>query len=288
MTHQQQAPVSARPDRDGADGHDVETPDRIMRRFGITILDADPRAATTVMSMPIAGLRNPFTGAPTIGPLAILIDAVGGLVNHFRRGPDEWTVSSELALELSPGGGEHATADPHTPVVAHARPLGPRDSSSLSLCTLKLGDTTIGGGTVRSYFISAERVIAANPVETSTVSPPTELSDLIAVQIGPAAGDTRVLLQRVDPILTNDVGTVHGGVAAAGLELAASAAINSTGGRLRTASVRVNFLRPFFASGHSRYEATPLRIGRGTAVADAQAINDDGRVALTARITAYR
>jgi uncharacterized protein (TIGR00369 family) len=52
--------------------------------------------------------------------------------------------------------------------------------------------------------------------------------------------------------------------------------------------VRVNFLRPFFAGQRSRYEASPVRIGSTTAVADAQAINDDGRAALTARITAYR
>jgi acyl-coenzyme A thioesterase PaaI-like protein len=50
----------------------------------------------------------------------------------------------------------------------------------------------------------------------------------------------------------------------------------------------VNFLRPFFASGESRYVATPVRVGRNTAVADAQAIGADGKTALTARVTAYR
>jgi hypothetical protein len=33
---------------------------------------------------------------------------------------------------------------------------------------------------------------------------------------------------------------------------------------------------------------TLLRIGRGTAVSDAQAVDDDGKVALTARVTAHR
>jgi uncharacterized protein (TIGR00369 family) len=99
----------------------------------------------------------------------------------------------------------------------------------------------------------------------------------------------RVLLQRVDPILNNAIGVVNGGVASAGLELAGSAAVNDAPGRLlRTASIRVNFLRPFFASANSRYEAGPLRIGRGIAVADARAVDEDGRVALIARVTAYR
>jgi uncharacterized protein (TIGR00369 family) len=141
---------------------------------------------------------------------------------------------------------------------------------------------------VRSYFVPGERVVPANPPETLARTAQTDVSDLMAVEIASAAGDMPVLLQRADPILNNGVGTVHGGVAAAALELVASAAINTGGVLFRTASVRVNFLRPFFASARSRYEATPLRIGRGTAVADAQAVNEDGKVALIARVTAYR
>jgi acyl-coenzyme A thioesterase PaaI-like protein len=74
------------------------------------------------------------------------------------------------------------------------------------------------------------------------------------------------------------------------LELAASAAINQgrADASLQTASLRVNFLRPFFAGANSRYEGTALRVGRGSAVGDAQAIGDDGKIALTARVTAYR
>ena len=86
-------------------------------------------------------------------------------------------------------------------------------------------------------------------------------------------------------------GAGAGGVASAGLELVASAAVNNgavSGGFLRTASVRVNFMRPFFAGARSRYVGTPLRVGRNTAIGDAHAIDDNGKVALTARVTAYR
>ena len=104
------------------------------------------------------------------------------------------------------------------------------------------------------------------------------------------SGPDSVLAQRVDPNLNNDIDIVHGGVAAAGLELAASAAMNRdrSDGQLQTASLRVNFLRPFFAGADSRYVSTPLRAGRNTAVADPQAVGDDAKVALTARATAYR
>jgi uncharacterized protein (TIGR00369 family) len=288
MTIGQRAPVSAGTARNGADQHDIETPDRLMHRFGIEALDTDIAQATAVMSMPIAGMRNPFTGLPAIGPLAILVDAVSGLVNHFRRDTNEWTVSSELALELSPDGGERATADPDVAVIANGRPLGPKGRSSLSFCTLTCADIVIGSGTVRSYYIAMDDVILDGPADHLIRTSQTTLAELMAARIRPAADGMRVLLQGVDPILNNAVGVINGGVAAAGLEVAASAAMNVDGPPLRTASVRVNFLRPFFASQNSRYVSTPLRIGGGTAVADAQAVNEDGRVAVTARITAYR
>jgi acyl-coenzyme A thioesterase PaaI-like protein len=56
---------------------------------------------------------------------------------------------------------------------------------------------------------------------------------------------------------------------------------------LRTASLRVNFIRPFLAGHQSRYVGTAVRVGRSTAVGDAQAIGDDAKVAITARVTAY-
>jgi len=57
---------------------------------------------------------------------------------------------------------------------------------------------------------------------------------------------------------------------------------------MRTASVRVNFLRPYVAGDRSRDEASPLRIGRATAVADARPSARTAGPALTARVTAHR
>jgi hypothetical protein len=188
MTGSQQGTVSATPGHNRAAHHDIETPHHLLRRFGIEVLDIDTAEATAVMSMPIAGMRNPFTGLPAIGPLTILVDAASGLVNHFRRSTDEWTVSSELALELSPDGGELATANSDTPVVADARPLGPKGDSSLSVCTLTCGDTVIGGGTVRSYYISPDDVVLDSPADPLVRTPQTTLSELMAVRTRPGLG----------------------------------------------------------------------------------------------------
>jgi uncharacterized protein (TIGR00369 family) len=268
--------------------HDIETPASIQIRFGIEFLAASLADATVVMSMPMSGLRNPFTGAPTVGPLAILVDAAAGMVNHYRRRADLWTVSSELSLDVSPNGVE-AIDDVAAPVVASARAVGSVGTTPLSICTLTCGDTVIGTGTVRSVFIPANGVTAKQQPQTVLGEAPTR-ADLMAVQIQTDQDGSTVLNQDADPDLNNDIGIVHGGMAAAGLELAASAAINSdrSAGLLQTASLRVNFVRPFMAGSTSRYVGTPLRVGRTTGIADAQAIADDGKVALTARVTAYR
>ncbi len=268
--------------------HDIETPAAIQIRFGIEFLAASLTDATVVMSMPMSGLRNPFTGAPAIGPLAILVDAAAGMVNHYRRRADRWTVSSELSLDVSANGIE-AIADGAPSVVASARAVGSVGTTPLSICTLSCGDTVIGTGTVRSVFIPADGVTAKRPPQMVLGEAPT-LADLMAVQSQTGQDGSTVLSQRADPDLNNDIGIVHGGMAAAGLELAASAAINSDrcAGLFHTASLRVNFARPFMAGSASRYVGTPLRVGRTTGIADAQAIGDDGKVALTARVTAYR
>jgi uncharacterized protein (TIGR00369 family) len=265
--------------------HDLETPDSIQVRFGISYVESRPAEAVAALSMPMQRFRNPCNGAQTVGPLAILVDAAAGIVNHYRRRPGQWTVSSELSMDLSLDGVGHLDG----PVLATARAFGPLGATSLGICTLTYRGMVIGGGTVRSFFIDAEDVVPQRRSETLRRSAETTFADLIAVHVvdrdcGP------VLAQRVDGNLNNDIDIVHGGVAAAGLELAASAAVNQdrTGGLLQTASLRVNFLRPFFAGSESRYEGTPLRVGRNTAVGDAQAIGDDGRVAITARVTAYR
>ena len=265
--------------------HDLETPDSIQVRFGISYVESRPAEAIAALSMPMERFRNPFTGAPTVGPLAILVDAAAGIVNHYRRRPRQWTVSSELSMDLSLDG----VGDLDGPVLATAHALGPLGATSLGICTLTYGGKVIGGGTVRSFFIDADEVVPQYRSETLRRSPETTFADLMAAHVTDG-GAGPALAQRVDHNLNNDIDIVHGGVAAAGLELAASAAINRdrSDALLQTASVRVNFLRPFFAGADSRYEGTRLRVGRNTAVGDARAVGDDGKVALTARVTAYR
>ena len=273
-----------------AEGIDPETPLSVLRRFGVTTLEQDFDNFTVVASMPVAGMLKPFTSQPSIAGLAILVDDVAGRVNFYRCGRGQWTVSSELTVEITPGALASVLAAPDEPVIASARPLGPAGATLLSVCTLTHRGTVIGGGTVHTVPLSGgpqepERRGDDPLVRTAD----TTLAELMSAEPIPGEDGTYRLRQHPDPMINNLIGIVHGGVSSAGLEVVAAAAINHGQDKpLQTASIRVNFLRPFTAGAQSAYEATALRIGRTSAVGDARAVGDDGKVAVIARVTGYR
>ena len=265
-------------------GYPRNTP---LGRFGIETLEQDPDRC--VATLPTTQLVNPLTGVPTIATLALLVDHLGGLINHLRRGPGQWTVSSELSLEVVPDAVEVFASSPA--VLGTARPVGRRTADALGLCELRAGDAGLATATVRSFYIAAPANVADGwPDNATTAAPGRTLSELMAVDVGESGGAATVLLQREDPALNNIIGIVHGGISSMGLELAASAAVTRdvSGEAYRTASLRVNFLRPFHGGTAARYEATRLHRGRSSGVAEAQAVGSDGRVAMVGRLTAYR
>ena len=259
-----------------------------LGRFGIANLVDSPDPF--VSSMPVAGLVNPLTGVPTAGPLAVLVDHVAGLVNHYRRADDEWTVSSELSLELTPTALAVIADKPDVAVIATARPVGTRAESAFGTCELTIDDTVIGIGTVRSVYVTHPGEFPqewpATPVDARR---PTDLAEIMALRTGTGNGSA-VIHQDANPLLNNNLAIMHGGVAAAGLELAACAALNADrpDRPLNTASLRVNFLRQFVSGGDSRYVGTALRVGKRTGAADARAVGADAEIALIGRVTAYR
>ncbi|SEH56903.1 uncharacterized domain 1-containing protein [Mycolicibacterium rutilum] len=265
--------------------HPLNTP---LGRFGIVTSVDGP--AECVASIPVGGMTNALTGAPTIAPLAMLVDHACGLVNHRRRGPDEWTVSSELSVEVDPDAAAIIAEAPEEPVVATARPFGRKTDVALAVCDLAHRDTVLATATVRSFYIRTPGALGSFSDGPTGPMPPGTLADRMAVRVAEGGGAGQVLLQGEDPVLNNLIGIVHGGVSAMALEMVASAAINSArdDDLLRTSSLRVNFLRPFHSGAESRYVGTSLRVGRSTGVGEAQAIGSGGAPAIIARLTGYR
>lgn len=265
--------------------HPLNSP---LGRFGIDTLEQGPHRC--VATMPAAQLANPLTGAPTVASLALLVDHLGGLINHCRREPHQWTVSSELSLEVTPGAADVLAAAPEQPVVGVSRPLGRRAGDALGSCELRSGTEVIATATVRSFYIDAPDTLVEWQIDTSATQPGPTLAELMALGLAESAGAATVLLQGEDPALNNLLGVVHGGISSIGLELAGSAELNrdAPGAPYRTASLRVNFLRPFHSGTQARYVADRTHLGRSSGVAETRAVGSDGRVAMVGRLTAYR
>ena len=264
-------------------------PDPVMKRFAVTVLKLDPAAATSTMSMPLTGLRNPITGRASVATLALLMDMAAGMSNHLRRPRGSWTVSTELTLELRRDDVAEKINSAAGPVVAESCPIDLQDFGALSSCNLTCDGISIGSGSVRSFFVPGDRVVESAEPDVLQRGASTTLAELLALQISDVQEGECMLTQRDDPSLRNRTGVVHGGVASAALEVAAAGVIGAAGGgAFSTASLRVDFLRPFMAGTGSSYVASPLRVGRRAAVAEAKATGRDGRVALVARLAAYR
>jgi uncharacterized protein (TIGR00369 family) len=271
------------------DVYDIETPDAVEVRFDIHTLDYRDHDATAVLSMPVSGMTNPLTGAPTIAPLALLVDDAGSTATFARRG-GRWPVTTELALDLHPDCMAIIGSEKADTVLAHARITGSTAVDALATCTLKVGARIVGEATLRSVYISVPAVLSDRPSETLPKTTHTSLAELMAIAPRSQRDSSHILAQLADPMLLNAMGNVHGGVAATGLELVATAAISTEAGarRLRTGSIRANFLRPLIAGPDSRYEGTAVNVGSTVGLADARAVGDDGRVAVIARVTTYR
>lgn len=256
----------------------------MQRRFGIEQTAYDPDRLTIDLTMPLHGLLDPYTGHTSPAPLAVLVDAACGTINHQQFRAAAWGVSSELRLELRPGFPLSDAA-----VTAHAVSAGRSEAAALSTCTLMSEGLVVGAGSVRSFATPAG-TLSNSAVAEPTKHANTSLNQLMAISVESIGAGEAVLTQPHDPSLTNAIGFVHGGVAAAGLEIACSYALNhSQNAPFQTLSVTVNFLRPLSArTDVCRYAATVLHAGRSTAAADARAIDCDGRIALISRITAHR
>ena len=162
--------------------HPLNTP---LGRFGIVTSEDGPHGC--VASIPSGGMINPLTGAPTIATLAMLVDHVGGIVNHHRRLPDEWTLTSELSLEVHPDAADVVAAAPDVPVAATARPFGAKTDVALALCQFTHRETTWPPPPcVRSTRTPGH--LAAFPGGPTGPLPPGTLSDRMAVRVAESGG----------------------------------------------------------------------------------------------------
>ncbi|QRY42728.1 PaaI family thioesterase [Mycolicibacterium boenickei] len=270
------------------DGYDILSVDAVEERFGIQILSYDEEDANVRMRMPITALRNPFTGRVTIGPLPLLVDDSGSTVAYARRGRG-WPVTSELTLQLCHDAAETIECSAGSYLTSHAHPIYATEQGALAACTLMVEDKVIGTATVRTVFVAGGLPKYERPAETLPKSADLTLAELLAVSPSGDQAGYHVMAQHPDPMIFNASENVHGGIAATGMEMVGSAAIwEKVGDDFWSGSLQVNFLRPFVAGTSSHYAGSVAHAGSTVAVADAEAIGENGKLAATARLTAYR
>ena len=159
--------------------HPLKTP---LGRFGIVTSEEGPNGC--MASIPAGGMTNPLTGAPTIAPLAMLVDHIGGMINHHRREPDEWTVSSELSLELRTGRARVDRRGAGGPGNRRpARPCGRKGPNALGLCEFTHRGSVVATATVRSFYIKAPGHLTAFPEGPTGPLPAGTLADRMAVRV---------------------------------------------------------------------------------------------------------
>lgn len=172
----------------------------------------------------------------------------------------------------------------------HALP--PRAGSLISTCTAQAyghgrpqhasgvlhDDTGRLVATVSGWFLAAAAdAVAADRVGLAHEPAAAHLRALLAVDDGPAFE----LVAR--DVLSNALGSLHGGIGALAAHLAAAATLDPSAVPLTSSFA---YLRPTPRDGSVRVSGTAVRQGRRTAVATAQITSADGRQLVTASLVA--
>lgn len=268
--------------------YDILSVDPVEERFGIEILSYDDENATTAMRMPVTSIRHPMTGGPTLGAVPLLVDDSGCTVAYALRGR-RWPVTSELNIQLRHDAMATLERSAGEYLLSRSHALDVTSEGALSVCHLTVGDRAVGTATVRTVLVIGDLSEYERPVESLTNKTHRSLAELMAATPSAAVDGVHRLVQQPDPMLCNVSTSVHGGIAATGLELVASAAIEAAcGPGFWTGSLQVNYLHPFAAGHGSHYAGWVTQRGSRVAVAEAHALNADARPAVTARLTAYR
>ncbi|HSA48621.1 MAG TPA: hotdog domain-containing protein, partial [Yinghuangia sp.] len=238
-------------------------------------------------------LRGP-DGAPHSAALAVLIDDTLGIAGARHQPDGRWSVTTELSVDYvapPPCDGSLITSE-GTIVASHARG---------ALVTGSVQDTdaqTLAVMTLRSRYIPllpelASEAAALQPtvgvVSDGPAAPDAACHDsLLAVLGASAVADGELVRLRVpgDIRLTNGSGALHGGVALAASQLAASCLLPA-GGEMALSSTRITYLRQMDISGGIEFVARVVHGGRSFRVIEVVAYAPGGRTGTVATVAAY-
>lgn len=258
--------------------------------FGVRLVE-DPRDGRWHGTMP-SGLwtRGP-DGAPSCAALAVLIDDTLGVAGATHQPEGRFAVTTELSVDYvapPPSDGSVLTSEGGV-VSAH-------DRGALATGTVRdAAGRTLAVMSLRGRYIPLLPEVAAGASAQPEPSPgdPADADasrhDSLLSVLGAAvhADDEQVRL-RVPPNvrLTNGSGVLHGGIALAASQLAASYRLPAGEG-MALSSTRITYLRQLEISGDIDFVATVVHGGRTFRVIEVTAYGPGGVPCTRATVAGY-
>lgn len=256
-------------------------PGTVERRFGILGCRAEGHLLRSVMRTGRWMDRSP--GRQQAGALAVFADHVLGEFFYVSGPPGRRTLTTELALDV-------LVPPPWRTAALHATAWIPRREATGGFAQAEVvddaGDLVAVAAAWLQYMPAApEPVAAPAAAEAGTAAGTAGAATSLAAHLGTrseADGEcVRVELPEARR-WHNVYGVLHGGIWACLAELAAAELLTGRGG-LRTANVRVSYLRG--AAGPVTAVARPVRLGRSFGVVEVRGLDGAGRTCVTATVT---
>jgi uncharacterized protein (TIGR00369 family) len=225
--------------------------------------------------MPTGAWLRGLGGRPSAAGLGVLLDDVLGQAALIRRSPGQWSVTTELNIDVAaplPADGQAVSAT--------ASPVLIDDAGGLARGEVRdAGGRCLAVGTTWARFVAGIPGEVFDPPELpGDVARGECLSHLLRVRITDTG--RLDLPPRVD--LGNPQGVVHGGVLLSLAVMSADQVLHDS--QLEVASVRVVYLRP--AVGELKFEPVIVHRGRSLGVIRVDVKNAAGALCTSATVTA--
>ncbi|GLZ48126.1 hypothetical protein Acsp06_43110 [Actinomycetospora sp. NBRC 106375] len=249
--------------------------------FGLAPVEADGDVARG--SMRTAPWMTDARGRPCAGMVGVLVDDVVGQATLTARPDAHWPVTTELSVDVV----SELPAD-GTVLTAESRLLaaGARTGSARGEVRDASGAVVAVATVAVQYVPGVPELTEAADGGDGTAASGRRLPDVLGATVGSRPGRDARLTAPPGPALANTAGHGHGGVLAALADVVAAAAVADDARPLRTAGLRVAYLRPAVLDGPMCLDARVVHRGRTSALTRVDVVGGDGRQCAAATVTA--
>ena len=234
--------------------------------------------------MPTGDWLKGARGELGLGSIGVLIDDVLGYATIASAGSGQWSMSTEISLDVFPGLRAPTSRLFGTARVRHADELG----------SFVTGEVTNDSGELVAVCSQRGRYVPRTWDAVDVAPPPPrrsgadDLESLVGARV--SVTDAGAVAQLTAGRSTqNPLGILHGGISLCASDLVASDLVASftvsDGIPLRTASVRIVYTRAVPADSVVEYRATARHRGRSLALVDVVG-SVEGRACTWAQVTA--